>query len=71
MFFRNVALPFQWEVYKPEMTDELEQEGRIRSIRAEDTESVFTVLPPKGTLLPAENMEFTITFAPPVVIISY
>jgi hypothetical protein len=65
LFFRDVELPFQWVIYKPDMTetDELDK----KADRVPDVDSVFSVHPPSGILPPADEMEFKITFAPPVV----
>ncbi|CAC5401955.1 unnamed protein product [Mytilus coruscus] len=62
----NVSLPFQWNIYKPDMSDPEEMEGR-KIDRVPDVDSVFSVHPPNGTLPPAGQIEFKITFAPPIV----
>lgn len=74
--FRDVELPFQWMVYKPQMPRGLPEnadapDGLIISEQEEDRvpelNSVFSVHPSRGFLMPADTMEFFITFAPPVV----
>ncbi|CAG2230526.1 unnamed protein product [Mytilus edulis] len=62
----NVSLPFQWNIYKPDMSEPEEMEGR-KIDRVPDVDSVFSVHPPNGTLPPAGQIEFKITFAPPIV----
>lgn len=61
----DVELPFQWMIYKPDMTDVDELDKKPD--RVPDVDSVFSVHPPSGMLPPAKEMEFKITFAPPVV----
>ncbi|XP_061179869.1 deleted in lung and esophageal cancer protein 1-like isoform X2 [Saccostrea echinata] len=61
----DVELPFQWMIYKPDMTDTDELDKKPD--RVPDVDSVFSVHPPSGMLPPAKDMEFKITFAPPVV----
>ncbi|XP_056008414.1 deleted in lung and esophageal cancer protein 1-like isoform X2 [Ostrea edulis] len=61
----DVELPFQWMIYKPDMTDTDELDRK--SDRVPDVDSVFSVHPPSGMLPPTAEMEFKITFAPPVV----
>ncbi|PVD31091.1 hypothetical protein C0Q70_10369 [Pomacea canaliculata] len=72
----DVELPFQWMVYKPQMPRGLPEnaaapDGLIISEQEEDRvpelNSVFSVHPSRGFLMPADTMEFFITFAPPVV----
>jgi hypothetical protein len=63
---RNVTLPFQWSIYKPDMSEPEDPEGKKKD-KVPDVDSVFSVHPPNGTLPPAAEMEFKITFAPPVV----
>ncbi|XP_033743778.1 deleted in lung and esophageal cancer protein 1-like isoform X2 [Pecten maximus] len=62
----NVQMPFQWMIYKPEMKEEL-IEGQRKIVRAQDVDSVFSVHPPTGNLPPSGDMEFRVTFAPPLV----
>ncbi|XP_069130810.1 deleted in lung and esophageal cancer protein 1-like isoform X4 [Argopecten irradians] len=62
----NVQMPFQWVIYKPDMKEE-EIDGQRKIVRAPDVDSVFSVHPPSGNLPPAGDMEFRITFAPPLV----
>lgn len=52
-------------IYKPDMTDVDELDKKPD--RVPDVDSVFSVHPPSGMLPPAKEMEFKITFAPPVV----
>nr|XP_022304299.1 deleted in lung and esophageal cancer protein 1-like isoform X2 [Crassostrea virginica] len=61
----DVELPFQWMIYKPDMTDTDELDKKPD--RVPDVDSVFSVHPPSGMLPPTKEMEFKITFAPPVV----
>lgn len=62
----NVPLPFQWSIYKPDMSEPEDPEGKKKD-KVPDVDSVFSVHPPNGTLPPAAEMEFKITFAPPVM----
>ncbi|KAL8567948.1 hypothetical protein ACOMHN_029123 [Nucella lapillus] len=78
----NIELPYQWMVYKPQMPKEpvidiSEVEGEApppqgptrdpEEDRAPELDSVFSVHPSSGILEPAENAEFRVTFAPPVI----
>ncbi|XP_021361346.1 deleted in lung and esophageal cancer protein 1-like isoform X1 [Mizuhopecten yessoensis] len=63
----NVQMPFQWMIYKPEMKEEVDLEGQKKVVRAQDVDSVFSVHPPTGNLPPAGDIEFRVTFAPPLV----
>jgi hypothetical protein len=48
------------------MSEPEDPEGKKKD-KVPDVDSVFSVHPPNGTLPPAAEMEFKITFAPPVV----
>ncbi|KAK3108686.1 hypothetical protein FSP39_013370 [Pinctada imbricata] len=61
----NVQLPFQWMIYKPDMTDSDDLDRKNE--RVPDVDSVFSVHPPTGTLPADGEIEFRVTFAPPVV----
>ncbi|XP_060064823.1 deleted in lung and esophageal cancer protein 1-like [Ylistrum balloti] len=63
----NVQMPFQWMIYKPEMKEEEDNEGQRKVVRVQDVDSVFSVHPPTGNLPPAGDLEFRVTFAPPLV----
>lgn len=61
-------MPFQWMILKPDIgMDEESSNSKAVVTRAMDAESVFSVHPPSGFLPPDEEMEFKVTFAPPVV----
>ncbi|XP_052246606.1 deleted in lung and esophageal cancer protein 1-like isoform X3 [Dreissena polymorpha] len=63
----NVNLPFQWMIYKPQFDSPGANSASRRYDRVPDVDSVFSVHPPTGVLPPMEQMEFKITYAPPVV----
>lgn len=78
----NVELPFQWRIYKPQMTrdipppmDEIEGEAPLMTAvirdpeedRVPEVDSVFSVQLPNGVLEPLKSVDFKITFAPPVI----
>ena len=74
MFFRNVSLPFQWMIYKPQFDSPGSNSASKKYDRVPDVDSVFSIHPPTGVLPPAEQMEFKITYAPPIVsymVVSY
>lgn len=66
-FDRNVSLPFQWMIYKPQFDSPGADSAARKYDRVPDVDSVFSVHPPTGVLPAAESMEFKITYAPPVV----
>ena len=74
MFFRNVSFPFQWMIYKPQFDSPGSNSASKKYDRVPDVDSVFSIHPPTGVLPPAEQMEFKITYAPPIVsysVVSY
>ena len=74
MFFRNVSLPFQWMIYKPQFDSPGSNSASKKYDRVPDVDSVFSIHPPTEVLPPAEQMEFKITYAPPIVsylVVSY
>ena len=74
MFFSNVSLPFQWMIYKPQFDSPGSNSASKKYDRVPDVDSVFSIHPPTGVLPPAEQMEFKITYAPPIVsylVVSY
>ena len=73
-FFRNVSLPFQWMIYKPQFDSPGSNSASKKYDRVPDVDSVFSIHPPTGVLPQAEQMEFKITYAPPIVsylVVSY
>ena len=64
---RNVSLPFQWMIYKPQFDSPGADSAARKYDRVPNMDSVFSVHPPTGVLPPCESMEFKMTYAPPVV----
>ena len=81
LYCRNVDLPFQWMVYKPQMPLDMSPstkevyEPPVPSVvsreqeedRVPELDSVFSIQPSSGTLPASETTEYKLTFAPPVV----
>ncbi|KAK7508441.1 hypothetical protein BaRGS_00000007 [Batillaria attramentaria] len=75
----DVELPFQWMVYKPQMPrPKFPSDEDVLPVppnptrdpeedRVPELDSVFSVHPQSGVLMPAETAEFRVTFAPPVI----
>ena len=71
---RNVSLPVQWMIYKPQFDSPGSNSASKKYERVPDVDSVFSIHPPTGVLPPAGQMEFKITYAPPIVsylVVSY
>ena len=54
-------------IYKPQFDSPGSDSISKKYDRVPDVDSVFSIHPPTGVLPPAENMEFKITYAPPIV----
>ena len=61
-------------IYKPQFDSPGSNSASKKYDRVPDVDSVFSIHPPTGVLPPAEQMEFKITYAPPIVsylVVSY
>ena len=54
-------------IYKPQFDSPGSDSANKKYDRVPDVDSVFSIHPPTGVLPPAEQMEFKITYAPPIV----
>ena len=54
-------------IYKPQFDSPGSNSASKKYDRVPDVDSVFSIHPPSGVLPPAEQMEFKITYAPPIV----
>ncbi|XP_074401785.1 deleted in lung and esophageal cancer protein 1 isoform X3 [Zonotrichia albicollis] len=64
----NLELPFFWQITKPHLKplipEETEQKDFTEVKNNQDPESVFSLNPKQGVLLPYANHEFILTYAP-------
>ena len=70
-FFRNVALPFRWKLYKPFFRCPVSPGSTVQSMTASsqarrtlEDHGVFYITPNMGTLPPHQSVDFLLEFAP-------